>query len=280
VSGEARTVVLEGRGLEHSYPTPGDEVRALVGVDLDLGAGDLLCVIGPNGAGKSTLVRVLGGLLVPRRGTVRLRPRRAGGATRELHELVPRERALEVAVVPQLPRALSDVRVRTFVAGGCYARLDFWGRLSPEDSRRVERALEAADVAELGDRLLDELSGGQRQRALIARAIAQDARVWLVDEPTTSLDPAHQLRVFQLLAGVAAEGRACLVVTHDLNLASQFSSAIALVDRGRLVELGTPDEVLRPEVLEPVYGRELAYGALPGPGGSAPKPFVLPWVSR
>jgi iron complex transport system ATP-binding protein len=124
---------------------------------------------------------------------------------------------------------------------------------------------------------MTELSGGQRQRVLVARALASRAPTLLVDEPTAALDLEHQLRVFALLARLADGGRSVLVVTHDVNLASQFAARVALLDRGRVAACGSPDAVLRREVLEPVYGRHLHYGRLPGPDA---RPFVLPWMER
>lgn len=259
--------VLEGHGIAHAYE---GGIRALDGVDVTLAPGELLCVIGPNGSGKSTLVRALAGLLEPDEGGVTV-----GG--RDIGTLGPRERATRIAVVPQVLSTLRDVRVRSFVMGGRYSRLGLWRRASSRDEQWVELALEAADVAGLGDRLFDELSGGQRQRVLIARALAQGAPLWLVDEPTTSLDPEHQVRVFRLIAELAREDRAALVVTHDLNLASQFATRVLLVDEGRPVAEGAPRDVLRRDVLEPVYGPHLAYGSLPSGAGAAETPFVLPW---
>ena len=132
-------------------------------------------------------------------------------------------------------------------------------------------------VADLGGRLMTELSGGQRQRVLVARALAQEARVWLVDEPTASLDPEHQIHVFGLISRTVQHDRAAIVVTHDLNLASQFATRLALVDDGRLVAEGTVEEVLRREVLEPVYGPALHFGTRRHADGSE-RPFVLPWA--
>jgi iron complex transport system ATP-binding protein len=123
--------------------------------------------------------------------------------------------------------------------------------------------------------MMSELSGGQRQRVVIARAIAQDAPVLLVDEPTSSLDPEHQIGVFELLAGLVKRGRTVLVVTHELNLAAQFASRIVVLDRGRVVADGSVEEILRREVLAPVYGERLYFGRTQGAGA---RPFVLPWA--
>ncbi len=256
---------IRGRDLRHRFSSG---ARALDGIDVELGPGDLLCVVGPNGSGKSTLLRVLAGLLVPDEGEVVL----DGRAVRSLSSA---ERASRMAVVPQSLAGLPDVRVRDFVMGGRYAHLGFFGRHAPEDAEAVDRALADTDLDEMADRLLAELSGGQRQRALLARALAQGSGLWLVDEPTTSLDVEHQVRAFELIAEICKTGRSALVVTHDLNLASQFATEIALFDRGRVAARGTPGEVLRREVLEPVYGPHLSYGTLETPGG--PRPFVVPF---
>jgi iron complex transport system ATP-binding protein len=259
--------VVEARGVVHDYPGP---LRALHGADLELRRGELLVVIGPNGSGKSTLLRCLAGLLAPTQGQVLL-------DGRPLHELGPRERARRLAVVPQYLPALPDLTVQAFTLGGRYSWLGRWRGPQLHDLEVVRAALRDCDAAELGGRLLTELSGGQRQRVLIARALAQEAGALLVDEPTSSLDPEHQVRVLALLERLVDGGRAALVVTHDLNLAGQFADRVALLDAGRVVANGSVEQVLRREVLEPVYGRHLHYGRLGGAGGE--RPFVLPWLS-
>lgn len=197
---------------------------------------------------------------------------------RELTDCKPRERARAVAIVPQYLDRLPEVRVRDFVLGGRYAHLGAWGRARDHDREAVDSALQACDASTLADRMLTRISGGQRQRVLIARALAQEAPILLVDEPTNSLDPEHQLAVFELLARQTCEGRAVLVVTHDLNLASQFATRMVLMTNGRVAADGDAESVLRPEVLTDVYGDRLAYGRLPVPRDPAGRPFVLPWL--
>ena len=263
-------VKLTGKDLAFAYP---GAVMALDGVDLELGQGELMCVIGPNGAGKSTLVQLLAGLLRPQRGSVSV----DGVALRGLGA---RERARRIAVVPQGLRTVPEIDIESFVYGGRYSRLGFWGRSAPtgtSDRESVQRALMAADVAELGPRRLTDVSGGQRQRVLIARALAQETEVLLVDEPTSSLDPEHQLGVFSLIARLTCEGRAVLAVTHDLNLASQFATRIVLLADGRVAAAGPPSAVLTPAVLEPVYGRNLRFGSFDAPDGHGERPFVVSW---
>jgi len=260
---------LSATGLSFDYP----RLRAVDDCSLELRAGELLALLGPNGSGKSTLLRLLAGLLTPRTGAVAV-------AGERLETLDDRERARRIAVVPQGLLTVPDVRVEDFVLGGRYAHLGSWRRPGEADLAVVERVLETVDFAGEGDRLLTQLSGGQRQRVLVARALAQDAGILLVDEPTTSLDPPHQVATFDLLARATCEGKAVLVVTHELNLASQFATRLALMNNARIVATGTPDEVLRSSVLEPVYGPHLRYGTFPGPRGGALRPFVVPWFTE
>jgi iron complex transport system ATP-binding protein len=248
--------------------------RALDGVSLELGGGALAVVVGPNGSGKSTLLRIAAGLLAPGAGRAEL-------DGKPLTALAARARAREVAFVPAGLRALPERRVLDFVLGGRYAHLARLGGLyaaeSAADRAAVHAALEAADAADLGERRLDQLSSGQFQRILVARALAQEARILLCDEPTRALDPEHQVRVFLLLESLARAGRTVLVATHELNLASRFAERCLLLDGGRVAAQGTADEVLRPEVLSPVFGRHLLFArAERGP----PRPLVVPWPAE
>jgi iron complex transport system ATP-binding protein len=259
--------LLEARGVEHSYR---DGPRALAGVDLQIRAGELVVVLGPNGSGKSTLLKLLAGLLPVSIGEVRLE-------NRPLSAWSARERAQRIAVVPQFLPALPDFLVSDFVLGGRYAHRERWRAAHARDHACVQAALARCDASEISARSMHEISGGQRQRVLLARALAQEAEILLVDEPTNSLDPEHQVRVFALLAELVSAGKSVLVVTHDLNLASQFATRICLLCEGRVVSDGAVAQVLRREVLEPVYGPHLYYGRFEDEG-DAGLPFVLPWL--
>jgi iron complex transport system ATP-binding protein len=262
-----RAHVLEARGVVFEYP---GGLRALDGVDVALSEGELAVVIGPNGSGKSTLLKVLAGLLEPRAGDVVLEGRRLG-------EFAPRERARRIAVVPQFLPALPELRVEDFVLGGRYARLDRWKTIRASDRAAAARALEQCDAADLARRSMAELSGGQRQRVLVARALAQEARLLLIDEPTNALDPEHQIGVFDLVSHLRATERSALVVTHDLNLASQYATRLVLLERGRVAAQGDVESVLQRAVLEPVYGEHLYYGRWPESArADSGRPFVLP----
>jgi len=260
---------VAAQGLEFSYPGP---VHAVRGVDLEFGDGRLTCILGPNGSGKTTLLRLLAGLLTPARGAVTV-------DGRPVHTLSGRERAHNIALVPQALDALPEVTAENFVLSGRYSHLGFWRQHNAHDLEVVRSALAATDCADFGARLLPHLSGGQRQRVLVSRALAQEAQILLVDEPTNSLDPEHQLIVFKLLAELAAQGKTVLVVTHDINLASQFSAELVLMQDGVAVAQGTPQAVLTPETLTPIYGADLRFGTFPDSDEAAARPFVLPWAS-
>ncbi len=242
-------------------------VDALRSVSIELHDHELVAVVGPNGAGKSTLIDVLGGVRAPDAGRVEF-----DGVS--LVSLSAKARARSLAHVPQNLDSIPAVSVERFVFAGRYAHVSRWRGATDIDREAVVAALAAADVTHLAARQLSELSGGQRQRVLIARALAQQAPMLLVDEPTAALDPRHQLAVFELLSTLVLErGRGVLVVTHDLNLAAQFAQRIVLMDDGTIVGSGSVDEMLRLEVLEPVYGPRLHVGRVDG------VPVVLPWRS-
>ncbi len=258
---------LEALDIVFAYPGP---VEALRGASLAIHGGELLVVVGPNGSGKSTLLRCLAGLATPQRGEVLL-------CGTPYSALSPRQRALAVAVVPQFLPSLPDVLVIDFVLGGRYAHLERLRGPAPHDLDVAHRALVDCDADDVARRRMDELSGGQRQRVLIARALAQEAGVLLVDEPTNSLDPEHQVRVFALLHQLAKGGKAVVVVTHDLVLCGQFADRLVLMAAGRVHVDGKVESVLRPEVLGPVYGPHLSFGRLMGSDGRE-RPYALPWL--
>ncbi len=265
-------MLLEGRGLSHTYPGP---VCALTSVDLSINCGELVCVLGPNGSGKSTLLKTLAQLVTA-----------TGGSTawqgQPMGELTSRERARRVAFVPQSLTTLPEVTVRDFVAQGRYSHQGAFSRPTTADREAVERALAQSDLSELAGRPLPELSGGQRQRSLVARALAQESKLLLIDEPTNALDPEHQIAVFELIESLIRQERAVIVVTHDLNLASQYATRIVLLNGGRKVADGSVGEVLQRSILEPVYGPGLMYSTWTceeseGEGPAEDKrPLILP----
>ena len=250
---------IETRGLRVSLK--GREV--LRGLDLAAEPGQLTAVIGRNGAGKTTLLKALAGLIAPRAGTVLLEGSDIGkwdrgGLARALAYL-PQERLVHWALTARAVVALGRLPYRPFGAGE-----------SAADRAAIDAALTAMDVGHLAQRPVPELSGGERARVLVARALAQEPRVLFADEPAAGLDPAHQLRLFQHLAALAAAGRTVVVALHDLSLAARFCHAVALVHEGRTLAAGTPQVVLTPEHLAAAYGITARYRAIDG------VPVVLP----
>ncbi|HLB36273.1 MAG TPA: ABC transporter ATP-binding protein [Gemmatimonadales bacterium] len=239
-------MILEARGLAFRYDLVGNP--AVDGVDLTLGAGELLALVGPNGSGKTTLLRVLLGLLEPERGGVWL-------LDRPLKAWDRRALARAVGVVVQREEAAFPLRAREAVMMGRYAHMGPLGAPSARDEAAVDRALERCDVTALAPRWVGTLSGGEWQRVRIARALAQEPRALVLDEPTANLDVAHEMELFELAAHLArADGLAALVVTHHLNLAARYADRLVVLHRGRVAATGPAADVIRREILEPVFG--------------------------
>ena len=263
--------VLRGHGLTFTHRRAAEP--AVRDISLSVAPGRLLAVVGPNGAGKTTLLRLLTGSLVPQAGDVFL-------DDRPVSRLPDRLRARALAVVPQSESSPFPVTVRDMVGMGRYPHLGPWDRAASIDHAVVERALERCAVAHLAERQLDRLSGGERQRARIARALAQEAPVLLLDEPTGGLDLRFRMELFHLLRELRADGLAVLVVTHDLNLAARFADRLLLLDRGRARARGAPEEVFWGDTLEKVYEWPLRLVPHPGPGSDTGAPQTVPLRRR
>ncbi len=259
--------MLRGRGLTFKHPRA--EVEAVRGVSVSVSPGRLLAVVGPNGAGKTTLLRLLTGALAPQNGEVRL-------GDRPLRNLGDRERARAIAVVPQSESSPFPITVREMVGMGRYPHLGPWERTGKADRVTVDRALERCAVTNFADRDIGQLSGGERQRARIARALAQDAPILLLDEPTAGLDLRYRMELFHLLRELRDDGLAVLVITHDLNLAARFADRLLLLDRGRARARGAPAEVVSRGTLEAVYEWPLRVAPHPGPGSDTGAPQTIP----
>ncbi|NJC68693.1 ABC transporter ATP-binding protein [Planosporangium thailandense] len=244
------TVALDGRTV-------------LSGVDLDARAGEWLTVIGPNGAGKSTLLRAVGGAL-SFTGSVTI----FGTSTADLAR---RARARLVATVPQQPTVPPGMVVEDYVLLGRTPYIPALGRESAADRAVVHRVLERLDLTRFASRPLARLSGGERQRAFLARALAQEAPLLLLDEPTTALDIGHQQEVLDLVDELRRDqGLTVLATTHDLSVAGEYADRLVLLAEGRVAAAGAPAEVLTEELLSRHYGARVR--VLPGEHG----PLVVP----
>jgi iron complex transport system ATP-binding protein len=230
------------------------EPSALVDLSLSVAPGELLAVLGPNGAGKSTLLRVMAGTLVPSAGRVEL-------FGRDLEALDRRAIARELAVVPQVQDVAFGFSVREVVMMGRAPHQDAWMRASAEDLRIVDEALARCDLLPFAARRAHELSGGEQKRVAIARALAQRPKVLLLDEPSAFLDVRHQVQLYDLLAEeVSRQKLACVVVMHDLNVAAQYASRLALLKRGALVAIGGVEEVMTYRLLRETFDADLYVG--------------------
>ena len=226
--------------------------RVVDRVTLDVARGELVCVVGANGAGKTTLLRLIAGLVAPASGSVSAFGVDPARAPR-------RAMARRLAYLPQEYHLAFPFTVGEVVLMGRYPHRGALALESDEDAALARAAMERCDVAALSDRRFDALSGGERRRALLAQAFCQRAELLLLDEPTASLDPAHAVGVFRILA---EEDATAVVVTHDLNLAARFADRVVVMDRGRIVADGPPDEVMSAAATEKAYGVKLHVGKI------------------
>lgn len=221
---------------------------------LSLGGGELVGLIGPNGAGKSTLLKAILGI----------RERDSGAVTidgQDFLSLQSRERARRVAFLPQERHVEWRLPGRDVVMLGRYPHHSGFGGYSAADEAAVERAITSVDGAALMDKPVTVLSGGERTLVLLARALAVEAPLLLVDEPIAALDPYHQLHTMEILQGLARKGSGVLAVIHDLTLAARFMDRLVLMDKGAIVADGKPADVLTTELLARVYRIDGVNGA-------------------
>jgi len=214
-------------------------------------SGRVLGILGPNGSGKSTLLKLLARVYQPQKGTIEI----LGESLTGLSQLNVAKR---VALVPQETLQVFPFSIAEMVLMGRSPHHQGWGGWHWEDSQDwavAQNAMDELDVAHLGDRLVTEVSGGERQRAVIARALVQEPQILLLDEPTAFLDLHHQLDIARIIKRLNRDrGLTVVLVSHDLNLASQYCDQVLLLNHGRLAAMGSPQTVIKPEVIEAVYG--------------------------
>lgn len=226
----------------------------LRGVSLQVQRGEVLGILGPNGAGKSTLLRLLAGLLAPTEGAVH-----SDGSS--LQTLSRSAIAKRIALVPQREEPAFDLSVSQLVALGRAPHTGLFGGLSSHDQQVVDRVLERCDAAMFAHRRFAELSGGEQKRVLIARALAQQAPLVLLDEPVAFLDVEHQLTLCDLLVtAVHAKEFTAVMVLHELNLAVQYCDRVLVLQKGEAKALGTPEEVLTEALVREVFRADLYVG--------------------
>lgn len=227
-------------------------------ISFEVKTGEFVGLIGPNGSGKTTFIRAISGLLPPRKGFILLDEKAVGGMGRK-------ELATKVAVVTQSQEATAPFSVEEFVLLG---RVPHWSRFqlleTKRDAQMAEKVMALTGISRLRGRGMGELSGGERQLANLARALAQEPDLLLLDEPTAHLDIGHQVQIMHLLKKLNEEGLTIVAVLHDLNLASLYCKRLVLLDKGRLRKVGQPQEVLTEKIINEVYETSIIVKKAPG----------------
>jgi iron complex transport system ATP-binding protein len=260
------SVALEIDNLTVRYPGSGE--NALDRICMRISGGEVVALAGPNGCGKTTLLRAAGGMLEPRAGSVLI-----AGTPGPVHRLSPELRARRIGVVPQMEKLPPGFTATETVMLGRISFHGWFGRESDSDRAAVQSALAAVGLEGAEGRRVETLSGGAQQRVMIARALAQEAPILLMDEPTAHLDIRYQIETLTLLRTLARTlHRAVLIAMHDLNLVARFSDRVALLDRGSMIRCGFPKDVLTSESLSTLYGIPLQ--VIPHPQRGFP--LVLP----
>lgn len=263
-------VALQSPLLEVADLTVSIDGKTLVDhVGLSVERGQVVGLVGPNGAGKTTLLRAVSGVQSMASGTVSVEGRAAA-------EFERRELAKRLAVVQQLPEAPSAMLVFELVLLGRHPHLGWFERESSRDSQIAREAMARAGCLELASREVGTLSGGERRRAFIARALAQEPRLLLLDEPTANLDAGAQAEICDLLRVLAGDGVGVLVVLHDLTLAASTCDRVVMLADGRVVDAGTPDEVITAERVAQMYGPSVTVLRHPDDG----RPIIVPASAR
>jgi iron complex transport system ATP-binding protein len=240
------SAVLEARSLRASYGA----TRALDGLDAEVRRGELVALLGENGSGKSTFLKVIARIVAPEAGELLLEGRPLAAVGR-------RESARRIAYLPQSLDFVFPIRCLDFVLQGRAPHAKGFSADSAEDRERAIAAMRACDVERLADRDAAALSGGERRRVFLARALAQDAEIWLLDEPTSGLDLRHRLEFLGLLDRTHAErGTTVLLVTHEIDLAGDLADRVILLRRGRALAVGRPDQTLTPDRVREAFGVE------------------------
>lgn len=254
--------------IEIASLTAGYDGRAVLrGVTLSVGAGEFTGVLGPNGSGKTTLVRAVSGVLPPLSGSIRI-----GGD--DIATLTPKARAGRCATVAQKTPALPGVRALSLVLMGRYPYVSLLGGYGPADVERARAAMDETRSLHLQDRAADTLSGGELQRVVMAKALAQDTDLLLLDEAASSLDVARTVDLYELLRARNAAGTTILTVAHDLNLAALYCRRLVFLKNGSVVADGPTRDVFTAQTLSEIYETPLAVA--PHPLTGAPQAHLVP----
>ncbi|MFH1884645.1 MAG: ABC transporter ATP-binding protein [Planctomycetota bacterium] len=240
-------MTLRAENITFSYRR---ERPVLRGITLEVQPGTVTALFGPNGSGKSTLLRCMNGTLQPQSGCVTVNGWQINSMPRQ-------EIARKVAVVPQDSPADVPLTVGETVMLGRFAHWNVWGQEMPEDRIIVEQSLARLNVSDLTERFFGYISGGERQRVVLARALAQQAPIMLLDEPNTHLDISHQVELYRLVRELANEGKAILMACHDIFVTPMFVDNAVLMQAGKVYAAGSAAKVLAPDNVAAVFGASI-----------------------
>ncbi|QQO07476.1 ABC transporter ATP-binding protein [Breznakiella homolactica] len=243
---------LEIRNLSVGYKNK----TVLRDISFSLFPGELVALVGPNGAGKTSLLKTIAGFVAPLSGDIFV-------SGTSLEGMGKRARARKMAFLFQGASLSWPFTAEELIAQGRFPHRGWFGGEGPRDRRALETAMKESEIGDLAGRNTLELSGGELQRVLIARAIAQEADVFLLDEPVSHLDPRYETAVMKLLRRLTGRDRTALVSLHDLNLAAQYADRVALIASGELLAIGPPAAVLREDLLERAFEFPVRVGAHP-----------------
>ena len=255
---------VEIKNLSFSYK----HSQVLKNLSFSIPEGGFFIIIGPNGSGKTTLMKTISGILKPQEGKLKI-------LDLPLLDYSRKSLAKTIALVPQLVSVDFPFTVAELVLMGRSPHLSLLGLEQDKDLKIANRAMVFTEVEHLADRKLDQLSGGECQRVFIARAICQEPKIILLDEPTASLDLAHQMKVMDLMEKLKNElGMTIIMVSHDVNLAAMYSDRLLLLKNGEIAGLGKPDEILTLEILKKTYDCRLLVDE--SPVGKFPRITLVP----
>jgi iron complex transport system ATP-binding protein len=238
--------MLELKNITHFYSEK--ESFRISDITMKIAKGEFLALLGPNGSGKSTLLKIMAGNIIPRKGHVLLN-------SKEINTLPPKERAKIIAYVPQNNTVAYPFTIREIVTMGRNPYLNYFGYETEEDRAVVDNAMELLDIKRYERKPIFHVSGGEAQRAFIARALAQEPDILLLDEANAHLDVKHQIAIYEILKKLNGEkGLTVVFVSHDLNLPAHFSQRVILLKEGKIVRDGGVKEVLNTQNIEYVFG--------------------------
>lgn len=236
------------------------------GLNLTVNRGDTVFVLGENGSGKSTLLKIICGILVPSSGVVAVEGK-------QVTSFGKRELASFVSYGGEEVPADFPLTVFDFVSLGRFPHRGFFGSFGSDDRLKVENAMEMMEIASFGDRYLHELSAGERQRAFLARAVAQDGKLMVLDEPAAHLDMRTTVRIFGILKNLASEGKTVIISSHDVNLTARYSRSVLILKAGGLIAYGPKEHVITEEKIREAFGVEVKVDLNPSDG--APRITII-----